>query len=376
MGFWHTGYIEFHEYSGLAEFSYLPVSSAFPCPQCGGEFTSLEILRQHRFEHHPSHRPSLTIGGREIGSHTHTITSELRAEEILVDNCDSARLNGATVPVDELERAIAELGHGVSRLELENEQVTATFTLDMQVATTQDLVGIEQAFMHLAAGRRLDAHAIDAFIENSRGYRTAIGYCDGICAYLYGAVIRDGASGAAIPREDYVKRYNRAGEKLREYDRPLARTIACLVAFHFNHFDEAKQLARGSRCAQAAARFSSCLAGNEDWRSQAKTSESMQSTALEKLVSDVDTEQIARWSVMDVSDLIKDIKRMEERLARSDSEFDIAKLHILLAEVHANAGDRASSVRHARQLRNVPSLAGWAERMIRQHNPDSDDTHQ
>ena len=51
MGFWHTGYMEFHEPTGQGSFT--PTASlppAYPCPTCGLEFSSERDSRVHAFE--------------------------------------------------------------------------------------------------------------------------------------------------------------------------------------------------------------------------------------------------------------------------------------------------------------------------------------
>lgn len=72
MGFWHTGYFEFHEQVGYGE-GFLPRPTVYTCSHCGESFTSNDALRIHRFERHPHKRPILILRGLEIGNATASI---------------------------------------------------------------------------------------------------------------------------------------------------------------------------------------------------------------------------------------------------------------------------------------------------------------
>ena len=52
MGFWHTGYMEFHEPVGLGS-GVKATPPVFRCSHCPATFPSSAELRTHRFEMHP-----------------------------------------------------------------------------------------------------------------------------------------------------------------------------------------------------------------------------------------------------------------------------------------------------------------------------------
>ncbi len=364
MGFWQTGYMEFHEYSGVGDYHYEPSPPEYPCTQCSEIFSTVDALRKHRFEDHPSNRPTLILRGRELGSHPVRITTPLQDSDIVLENCDRAKLDDEWIGPSKLPTVIANFSHGVHRLTLVGGEISSEFTFDLRIATECDLIGIEQAFMRMAAARSLDIRAIDEFISAAKKFASAIGYCDGICAYLYGVLAKERSDDSSLPYDGYVGKYSKAAEELAVYDRLLARTISGLIKFHFNHFADASCLAKGSRIGFAASRYDAWLRGLivENQRARPTT---VPTTSPEGLVSDWDTEQITRWVVTDIKALAQYTSDMEAFLARDISDYDRLKAKVLLAETYISIGDAASALRHAKSLRNLAAVEEWAERLIR-----------
>src|SRR6516164_5041408 len=95
MGFWHTGYMEFHEPSGEGSFKQaVPAPLTYPCPKCGLEFVSERDLRVHAFAGHATPRPTLVFMGRECGRSRLTVTRDTSAAEWVMRNAQSVRVNG------------------------------------------------------------------------------------------------------------------------------------------------------------------------------------------------------------------------------------------------------------------------------------------
>jgi hypothetical protein len=95
-------------------------------------------------------------------------------------------LSGSEIPVAALAPTLAGITSDVCRVVLSKSGVEAAFELDIRVASEMDLKGVEEQFMRTARGHRLDTRAVEEFIAEASGFGSAIGYCDGICAYLYG----------------------------------------------------------------------------------------------------------------------------------------------------------------------------------------------
>ena len=369
MGFWHTGYIEFHEPTGF-EGRYRPQPPRFPCSQCDLVFASFDELRKHRFETHPLRRPLLFIRGREIGSQQVRVTRALSPEEIRTENSNRAELNGEIFPVAELAQKLAKVSSDVCRVLLSGAGESAEFTLNIRIASDEHLAGVEEQFARMVRGGHLDIRAIEEFIAAARPYYTAIGYCDGICTYLYGVLAKENSADSSLKYEDYPGRFSKAGDDLAAYDRPLARVIRSLVEFHFNHFREASILADETRVGRAAGRFAALLRA-EKGEIEKETDMNAAFSSLEPLVTDWDTEQIVRWAIKPVDDLLRDVPDIESFLGRDLAEYDSVKLQLLLAEYYASIGDSFRVLELARPLRNLSALEVWAESKIREHTEES-----
>lgn len=364
MGFWHTGYMEFHEPLGLDDFRFEPLLPRFPCKRCGKICSSLDELRKHQFENHPLHRPILFLQGRELGAQLVCITQAITADDVSVEGCDSVALNGVELSVRALSRKLAAISSDVCHVVLRRADVVAKFKLDFRIASPEDLRGMEEQFERTACGHRLDTRAIEEFISATARFGSAIGYCDGICAYLYGVLAREKAPDSSLPYEAYVGKYSKAAEVLAAYDRPLARTIGSLIGFHFNQFEEATRLADETRVGQVAEKYVA-------WSQGGTVSIEQKGVPLgalrEALVTDWDTEQIIRWAVQPLLELLPYVDHMESFLDRPIAAYDRVKLHVLLGEVYRASGNIDGARKHGKTLRNLSSFERWAESMVKTH---------
>lgn len=375
MGFWHTGYSEFHEAEGLGNFAPNLLPPQFSCAHCVAVFTSLDDLRKHRFEYHPLRRPTLFLQGRELGAHTVRITRKLIDGDVRTDDCDRAVLNGKDLDFFSLPILLGKISSDVCRLTLSGAGISSEFTMEFRIASEKDLRGIEEQFERTVRGRHLNIRAIEEFIESTSEFSSAIGYCDGICAYLYGVLAKERALDTSLTYDAYVGKFSKASEELTAYDRPLARTISSLIDFHFNHFGESAHLSRETRAGKAAERYAAWLQDRAQEIDLEAAPNDMFSK-LEALVTDWDTEQIVRWSIRPLHELSRYVNDMESFLNRDITvEYDRVKLHVLLGEIYTASGDVKRALKHAKALRNLPALEKWAESMIRAHSEDHNDQH-
>lgn len=367
MGFWHTGYIEFHEPTGFGG-PYEPPPPRFPCAQCDKIYSSLEELRKHRFETHPLRRPSLYIRGQELGTRSFRVTFPIVAEDVRMDECDRVHMNDELIPVDDLPHLIAQNLPGICKLILTSETgVSAKFTLDFCIASEDHVSGVEDCFERTARGKRLDIRIVEEFITDTSKFGSARDYLGGICHYLYGVLAKEKAPDSSLKYEDYVGKFAKASEKLSAYERPLARTIASVIEFHFNHFGEASRLANeGSRIGQVAARYENWLQ-NRNMANDWGIADSILLDGIESLVTDWETERILRWAVLSLGNQVESISDMEEFLGKKLPQYDSVKLRILLSEIYSACGDVTKALRHAKTLRNQPEVEQWAESIIHAH---------
>ena len=364
MGFWQTGYAEFHDpwWGRAPGIRSEPSPRAFACAHCNQLFASVDALRSHRFECHPLRRPVLFLRGQEIGSHPVRVTRALRSADVTIDGCDHATLNGDQVAVEAIPLRLAKVSSDVCRLRLSRADVAVSFTLEFRVASENDLVGVEREFDTIARAGTLDARAIDAFIGGASRYESAMGYCDGISSYLYGVLAKEKATDSSLTYDSYARLFTKASEQLVPYDRSLAQTIASVIGFHFNHFREAAALGADTRVGQAASRCADWVAGRLAFPTE-QPSPGKPVSHLDRLITDWETERIVGWIANPVpsSDRAEEI---ESFLRRDLAEYDRVKLRMLLGELYGAVGDVYQAGRHAKALRNVPGLERWAELMI------------
>lgn len=361
MGFWHTGYLEFHDEAGLG-YTYRPEKPVYHCQHCGSHFDSIDALRRHRFESHPYTRPLLFVRGIELGASPFRITRMASAADFVVERCTEAAINGESVAPEQIPKRLAHVANDKVRVELVNEGAPAAFELVFRIADEKHLAGVESSFIKMASKGILTIHTVEDFILECKPFDTADGYCDGICHYLYGVLAKERAPDSSLSYEEYRERFNRAADALMDYDRPLARIVRGLVAFHFNHFADAAVFAPPGRLRMAAHRFMSVL-NVSDW-DEAALDYKRKPSAPEDLLTDHETLRVLRWAEMPLTGLSAEVEEILALAKRDVPEFDRMKLNILLAEASAARGDADLARKTARELIANPKTAGWAEQLI------------
>ena len=369
MGFWHTGYIEFHEPVGLEE-SYVCEPPSYYCKHCKETFTTADALRTHRFENHPYIRPILFLRGIEVGTTPLRIIKPLKTEDIHIGHCKDMWLNGMPVSLDGLVDKLVSTMNDTVMVKLANEGVHAEFQLCFEIAREVDLAGVDRCFFETARRGRLDKRSVEDFIESAQTYSSAIRYLDGICEYFYGVLIKEDPSKSSLPYEEYRNKFNRAEDALKDFDQSLARTIVALISFHFNRFYESVNSARGSRVSIASGRFERWIA--KDVVGANSLLSQKFDAGVEKLFTDYEAERLISWCVSDKKVLISHMKNIESLIHKDITEFDRTKLHVLLAECFVELGDRENAICHARDLRNNPTFGQWAESVIERSKAQND----
>jgi hypothetical protein len=361
MGFWHTGYMEFHEPTG--EGSFAPTAllpPTYPCPTCGLEFSSERDFRVHAFEGHATPRPLLVLRGRELGSSRLTVATETSTADWVIHNARSVAVNGRLSAVDQAVAFLASQRNGVTDVTLTNGDVSRTFEFEFALADEADLDGVDAALVRLIDGGELSLRAIDDFIMRSKRYATASRYLSGLANYLYGVLAREGAAESGILDKShdlgYEAKYDQAVGTLGSFDRAPAEAICGIVAFHYNQFDRAMTKTKSQRVAEVSLRFQAMLKG-EPWPS-GDLSQSPH-TSLDFALSDSVIEQVLEWSAValdgtaavDVAELVANLE--------SQRPYDAFKLHMVAAEHFLSVGNLTSALRHAEWLRHGRITEGW-----------------
>lgn len=361
MGFWHTGYMEFHEPS--SEWSGprpAPRPPEFPCSQCGRRFRTADDLAVHLFDGHVTARPILTLHGRECGRSRLSVITATTAEDWGFHCVRSIRVNGQLLDEDAAKSALTAAAGGVVSVVLEGERVNQEFEFSFSIADSDDLDGVDGELWDLIRGRALTRRTITAFIDCTDRYRTARRYRDGLANYLYGVMAREesapiAALGGGIP--PYVARYDDAVSRLDLFDRPPAEAICGLVAFHYNQFDIALRKTKSPRVARAARRLASLLAGTAT--SSAVTVE--HSVSLDYLLSDTVTERILTWCSIPFDGTAGPPVQQIESALLDQQPADELKLRVVAAEHYLAAGEPDEGRRHLRALRHSAVADRWVE---------------
>jgi hypothetical protein len=363
MGFWHTGYLEFHEPteggSGPPRELRAPT---FSCPVCGVEFSSEADLRIHTFEGHPTQRPVLVLNGRETGRSRLTITYETSTSDWVIENADSAWVNGGAMPLAEAVDFLASQRTGVVDVNLGNGHVKLDFHFEFALSEATDLEGVDAALDHLIDGGELSPRAVDDFIMRSKRYPTASQYYEGLTDYLYGVLAREAdaespIAGAEHDGRRYEGKYNRAVGTLGTFDRASAEAICGIVAFHYNQFERAMTKTKSQRVSRVSMRFQAMILG-ESW-DPADLALSPHSS-LDFALSDSVIEQVLAWSSLplDGTAATEDIAEMVASIG-AQRPSDTFKLHLIATEHYLAAGNLETAAHHAEQLRHGRATEGW-----------------
>lgn len=362
MGFWHTGYIEHHEFNGLGA-DWQPPPPSYRCDGCDAVFDSTELLHRHRFEAHPTTQPGLFIRNVRIGNSPVRLTRPLRPEEVEIAACESGTFNGLPVEPRDIPMRLAAVANDRIQLVLTNDRISAPFDIDVRTASEADLDVVDASFRGLAERRNLDRRAVDGFLRNCDHCDTAASYRGGIAEYLYGVLAMERRGDIRIPFEQYPDRFNEAAERLADYGRPLAHLIRSLIAFHFNHFGEAASVSPSVAIRHAAAWFDAALRERElDHQPAPHATDDPVD-----LLADEETRFILRLAGTPAQVLERNRSEIEQRLQGRCSSFARLKLNVLLLEARRSAGDLQGTMQAARLLLNFAESAPLAEHILKSH---------
>ena len=360
MGFWHTGYIEHHEESGLGD-NWKPAPTVYRCMHCSLQFGIEDELRKHRFESHPYTRPTMFLRGVELGASRVNVTRKIEPSEIHLGACLSARLNGAPVPIVELSRRLSLVRSDRIAVDLVNAGASASYDIHFQIADAVDLDAIDASFQRFAKRRTLSIVSLDDFITECRLFSSASLYLDGIAQYLYGVLAKERASDSSLPYDKYPERFNAAARALMDFERPLAKLIRGLVALNFNQFIDAATVAPAGRLRSVAQRFVDSVNGS-GWKVLAAGTPS--ANVPEELLTDSETHQILEWATVPSKVLEREMPKIESLVRGDASSYSKLKLKILLVAAYELTNDVGHAIKAARDLLNNPETEVMAERIV------------
>jgi hypothetical protein len=365
MGFWHTGYMEFHEddfFSAAFPGTRAPDRPpAFPCPDCGLTFPALQDLELHRFNGHPFVRPTLLLRGRECGRSRLTVAEPTKEADWSVLDSTSVTINQRRAQPSEAGFILSAFSHGVARVVLENDRSEEEFDLRFSVADLADLAGVDNRLHEMVHRHQLTIAAIEGFVAATDQYVTAADYRNGIATYLYGVLARERSPESGLEHRAYRDKFDEAVSLLGGFDRVTADVICGLVAFHYNQFDRAILRTQSPRVAWASSRLLRLLRGEGLTHDEVVAPER---SSLDFVLSDAATEQVLAWCCipLDGSAGAK-VEAMEASLDAQEP-FDQLKLRMVAAEHHLRTGASDRARPHVNELRNNAVTETWARARI------------
>lgn len=365
VGFWHTGYLEFHEPTADTDLlSWEPMPPNYPCPTCRVGFSTEADLHVHTFEGHPTQQPVLVLNGRECGRRRLTVTYQTQSTDWVVQNADAAWVNNQAASTGDLVQRLVQTRTGIIDVTLGNGKVRSDFQFEFALAEMQDLEGVDSVLEELVRGADLSAESIDTFIMRSKRYATAGRYYSALADYLYGVAMREADpesqhSNSPLDRGAYADRFDSAVSVLGTFDRPPAEAICGIVAFHYNQFEHSMTKTRSQRVAQASIRFEGLLRGTWCHRGDLAPA---RHASLDYALSDAAMEQVLSWCSLPIDGTAppSSVEHLVEAIDHQHP-LDRLKLHLIAAEHFLATGDRRSAADNADSIRYGPAAQWYSE---------------
>ena len=355
MGFWHTGYFEFHE-PEQPPLVRAPARPSYVCLACGAAFFSGRDLDVHEFIDHVRQRPTLILDGREVGRTRLYVSRKTMAEDWAFRSADSVVLNGESFPPDIAADVLASKKSGFADVVALNGDVRQEFQFEFALADASDLQAIDEALYSLIKENAWGRASIDTFIMRGKRHPSASRYLNGIASYLYGVLAREELADVGGDPEKYEARYDSAVKILGEFDRPPAETICGLVAFHYNQFDRAMAKTTSTRVSDISRRFKLLLQGKAVSTTGLAGPDHSE---LDAALSDSTVERVLRLCAIPldggaeaiVADAISDLAAQRPS--------DQLKLRVVVAEHYLAAGGHSDARAHADEVRHSSVAENW-----------------
>lgn len=363
MGFWHTGYEEHHQVSSFWNSDEsVNLCIEYKCEQCAESFNRLDLLVEHRFSAHPYETPTLLIRGKEAGSLPININTPLAPNEIAILNAVNSKINGSQVDLESVTLHLSKVQQENIDLILSNNELSSCYKLRFNISSYEDLLGVETEFLRLVQGRVLSISVINEFILKTLDYKSAANYVDGLCEYFYGVLAKEESEGSSLKPYKYREKFNRSAEELSDYSRTLANYIKGLIAFHFNHFAEAKSLLNDGNLFKISCFFDQIFSGNDvDFDGYLLA----ESQSLENMLIDEETNlvlNVFRNSNPSRADFIS----LEQGLRSTRvSEFGKVKLKILKVKLLIKYNDEKQAIPILKDLKSLTYIELWVSQVMK-----------
>jgi hypothetical protein len=363
MGFWHTGYQEHHQISSFwVEGQDVSLVVEHHCGQCGKFFQTIDKLVEHRFSNHPYLSAALLIRGREIGALPININTPLDPLDISIVNTDLALLNGRQIDLKKLAIQLSKLQNDTIFLTLSNSQLSSTYKINFNISSAEDLEGVENAFFELVKSKELTRSSIDKFILNTADFKSASIYINGLCEYFYGVLAKEGADSSSLSQGKYREKFNQSAEQLLDYSSTLSNYIKGLIAFHFNHFSEAKKFLNDGNIFNISSFFEQIFSGKDVDLEYYLIRESK---FLENILVDEETNLILR-TFRNTNPTRSDLNELYQEISDSKiSDYGKVKIKILLIKLLLKCKIEKQAIQILTELKSLSNLESWVNQVIK-----------
>lgn len=363
MGFWHTGYEEHHQVSSFWNSGEsVNLAIEYKCEQCGKKFQTIDILIEHRFSSHPYKSPSLLIRGRQLGALSINVNTPLAPGDISIGNTLAATLNGKQYDLGELATLLSKIRQDTVDLILSNDELSSRYRINFNISSGRDLIGVETEFLTLVEGKELTRSSIDKFISKAAIYKSAANYMDGLCEYFYGVLAREGDKSSSLSQGKYREKFNRSAEQLADYSRPLSNFIKGLIAFHFNHFPEAKQFLNEGNLFKISSFYEQIFLGNDV---DIKRYAIAETGLLENILVDEETNLIINVFRNTNPSRVDLNKLLEETRSDKISEFGKLKIKILMVKLLMQCKIESQAIPIIKELKGLSNLESWVDQALK-----------
>lgn len=242
-------------YEGTERFPAPPLSRGptYPCPFCFSVFSTRSEFHDHVYAAHRVERPLIMLGGREPTAHN-IVRSAVSHSDIAVANTSFARvrIDGASpreVSPTELTALMTDLEQAEVKLELVNDSernanpVVSYYNISFRVVEQGSLKKVERAFTDILVSGSISRESIGIFLADNRTQNSGKEYASGLAKYCLGILLKERPDGEKLttPLSRYRELYGSALEVLRDFQRPLAHLITCIIRFSMNDFGDGAQ---------------------------------------------------------------------------------------------------------------------------------------
>jgi len=363
MANWTTGFEEHHQVASFwGEGAGVNLVIEHKCKLCQRTFQNIDSLIEHRFSAHPYESPVLLIRGNEIGALPININTLIEPNDISVGNAVTAKINGIQIDLKELGLQLSKAHQESIDLILSNDELSSHYRINFNISSEKDLTGVENQFLILVKSKELTISSIDKFIEKTDSYKSAKNYTDGLCEYLYGVLAKEGAKSSSLAPSKYREKFNRSAEQLMDYSSALANYIKGLIAFHFNHFPEAKKFLNEGNLYSISSFYEQIFSGNDvDIQNYATT----ESKLLENILLDTETNLILR-AFRNANPSRADLIVLDKE-SQSDkvSDFGKVKIKILMIKLFLKSKIEKQALPILKELKGFSNLEPWANQVIK-----------